>query len=246
MPVRIFGFSDLSDGPWGAAWIPPTLDQARLLGSAVGSSPATLQLEGEQGNEPWRLSTGGTELTVEGLGETVWSDPAGEASGFDQLCQVTGVLAGESGHRDVRSLGWRSSRPHPLSPSRVESLRQVAAWFDPEEGFALLAVRPKGGRGQERDQITAALFSQASAKPVADPRLSTTYVGSEQAARASVELWVEAEADSETQYPRRAIGEALAPPAQSSSGELVLKARPFHWYSAGREGAGIYLLGRTA
>jgi hypothetical protein len=246
VPVRIFGFSDLDGGPWGAAWIPPTLDQARLLGSAVESSPPKIQLEGEQDSEPWRLSTGATDLTVDGLGEAVWSDPGTEASGFDQLCQVTGVLAGKSGHRDVRSLGWRSCRPHPLSPSRVESLRLVAAWFDPEEGFAVLAVRPKGGRGQERDQIKAALFSQAGAKPATDPRLSTTYLGTEPAARASVELWVETEADSETQYPRRAIGEALAPPAQSISGELGLEARPFRWYSAGREGAGIYLLGRAA
>jgi hypothetical protein len=187
------------------------------------------------------MSVGQTELTLEALGDAV----TGEGPGFDQLCRVTGVLAGESGSRNVQSLGWRSVHPEPLTSSRLESVRQVAGWFESAEGFALLSVRPPDGRGQERDQITAALFGPAGAKPVADPRLSTTYTGSDQPTRASIELWVDTEGDGDTQYPRRAIGQAVAAPAHATAGTLALDASPFRWYSGGQEGAGIYLIGRA-
>lgn len=245
MPFRVFAFGDLADGSWGAAWIPSGSDQAALLGFTGGSGEASHQLDGDQASEPWHLTAGATELTLEGLGEPVSSEGPDEASGFDQLCQVTGVLAGESGQKDITCLGWRSARSEPPTWGHLESMRLAAAWFEQNEGFALLAERPEGGRGQERDRITAAVFASTGAKPVADPRLSTTYDGSERPIRASVELWIESEDDGETQYPRRAIGEALAPPAQASARALALDARPFRWYSGGMEGAGIYLFGRA-
>lgn len=245
MPVRIFAFGGLNGGPWGAAWIAPEADQAVLLGPGGKSGAVSLQMEGEA-SDRWRVASGATELTLEGLGEPAWSDGSDQAAGFDQLCQVSGVLAGVAGRQEVRCLGWRSARPHPLGPGRLESLRQVAGWFDPDDGFALLALRREGGQGQDQDQISAALFSPTGARPVADPRLSTTYTGSDEPTRASVELWVETEGDPETQYPRRAIGEATAAAAQSRAGELWLEARPFRWYGGGREGAGVYLIGRAA
>jgi hypothetical protein len=241
--LRIFGFGDLNGGPWGVAWIPPDPGQAALLGSAGGPPASSLQLDGEEANEPWHLSAGATDLRLEGASEPVRSE---QSSGFDQLCRVTGVVEGESGQRKVTSLGWRSARPHPLTSGELDSVRQVAGWFAADEGFALLAVRARGGRGQEGDEIAAALFVPAGSTQVADPRLSTTYTGSEEATRAGVELWVETEGESETHYPRRAIGEALAAPVQSRAEGLALQARPFRWYSGGREGAGLYLLGRAA
>ena len=245
MHLRIFGFGELAGGPWGAGWIPDEPDQAGLLGwfAEAGASPP--RLDGEQASEPWHLAAGDTELTLEGLGEPVSSEGPDHDSGFDQLCRITGVLAADSGSRNINSLGWRSARTQPLGPGRLDSLRQVAGWFDEDDGFALLALRPKGERGQERDQVSAAVFGPSGAKQVADPRLSTTYDASEQPARASVELWVETEGDSETQYPQRAIGEAVAPPVQARAGQLVLEGRPFHWYSGGGEGAGLYLIGRV-
>jgi len=246
VPLRVFAFGDLAGTAWGAAWVPSEPGPALLLGALGESGPATsARLDGEQASEPWHLSAEGTELTLEGLGQPVPSPEAGRGTGFDQLCQVTGVIGSETGQRDIQSLGWRGGRSEPLTSGRLESLRQVAAWFEPEDGFGLLAVRPEGGRGQERDQITAALFSPAGPKVVADPRLSTTYDGSGQPTRASVELWIDSEGDSETQYPRRATGQAVAEPRQGRAGALALEARPFRWYG-GLEGAGVYLIGRAA
>jgi hypothetical protein len=242
--LRLFGFGDLAGGPWGAGWIPSEPGQAALLGSGTAGG-VSLELKGEHPDEPWHLTAGETELTLQGLAEPVAREPSDQDDGFDQLCEVTGILAGEAGRKNIKSLGWRCARS-PLAADRLESVRQVAGWFEQHDGFALLAVRPKGARGQERDQLTATLFGPEGAKPVADPRLSTTYTGSEQPSRASVELWVDTENDPETQYPRRAVGEALAAPAQASAGPLALQARPFRWYSGGLEGAGMYLIGRPA
>lgn len=241
MSLRAFAFGDLTGGTWGAAWVPSEPGHAALLGSAGGSGGDPPHLDGEQATEPWRLRGGETELTLEGLGDAV----TGDHPGFDQLCQVTGVLASDSGPKNIQSLGWRSARPDPLTSGRLESIRQVAGWFEQADGFALLSVRPGDGRGQERDQITAGLFGPAGAKPVADPRLSTTYTGLDQPTRASVELWVDTEGESDTQYPRRAIGEAVGGPARAAAGALALEALPFRWYAGGHEGAGIYLIGRA-
>lgn len=241
MTLRIFGFGDLSGGPWGAAWVSSESGRSSLLCSTGALNE--LALEGEDPSQPWQLSAGATALTLDPLGEPAWGDSGGGgAPGFDQLCQVTGVLEDKS----VSTLGWRSARPDPLSATRRQELRQVAAWFDHDDGFALLSLRPDSRRGQEEDELIAAQFSPAATGQVVDPRLSTTYTGAEQPTRASVELWIESEEDSEAQYPRRAIGEALDAPAQARAGEIALQACPFRWYGGGREGAGLYLLGRVA
>jgi hypothetical protein len=244
--LRVFAFGDLAGGPWGVAWIPSEPGQAGLLGFSAGSDGTPPRLEGAQATEPWQLSAGATELTVEGLGEPAASESSGESSGFDQLCQVTGALNGESGQTNIRCLGWRSAGSGPVAPGRLESFRQVAGWFEQTDGFALLAVRPEAGRGHERDQLSAAVFAPTGAKSVLDPRLSTTYDGSGAPTRASVELWFESEGENDTQYSRRAIGEALGEPGQARAGALALEAHPYRWYSGDREGAGIYLLGRAA
>jgi hypothetical protein len=243
--LRIFGFGDLNGGPWGAAWIPSDAAQGALLGAPAGPEAST-ELEGEDPGQTWQLRAGATALTLEGLGEPVRSGLDGGDRGFDQLCQVTGFLQDPSGRREVNTLGWRSAREEPLPAGRQRSLRQVAGWFDRDDGFALLSVRPDSRRGQEEDEVVAAQFGPTGAREVVDPRLSTTYAEPEQPTRASVELWIESEEDSDAQYPRRAIGEALGSPAEARVGGLALHARPFRWYGGGREGAGIYLLGRVA
>jgi hypothetical protein len=245
LQVRAFGFGDLTGGPWGIAWVPPQTPATALLAPS-GDEPAvaSLELDGHEADERWRVRSAGVELTLEGLGEPGWTELPDQPPGFDQLCRVTGVLKSAQRRDDISTLGWRSARPEPLSPGRSESLRQVAGWFDPGEGFALLAVRPREAPGQDRDAIAASLLGPGGPKPVADPRLSTTYLASGQPARASVELWVDTEGDPDTQYPRRANGEALGPPAGWKAGELALEAQLFRWHSSGQEGAGLYLLGR--
>jgi hypothetical protein len=125
----------------------------------------------------------------------------------------------------------------------MASLRLVAAWFEPGDGFALLALRPAKAKGQDQDVVVAAEFDQRRATSATDPRLSTTYTASGKPTRAGVELWIEAAEDSENLYPRRAIGEAAQPPVGWEVGDLALEAQLFRWHSTGHEGAGIYLLG---
>jgi hypothetical protein len=200
-------------------------------------------LEGEDASESWRLEFGDGALTFEGLGDPV-KDPDEAPGEFDQLCRVGGtvVIGGEA--REVSCLGWRGARPSDVLAGDVASLRQVAAWFGPEDGFSLLALRPARAKGQDAEAVSAALFAAEESKRVADPRLSTTYDDSGELVRAGVELWIQAGDDPDQQHPRRAVGESIQRPARWAVEGLAFHAQPFHWHASGREGPGIYLLGQ--
>jgi hypothetical protein len=238
--VRAFAFAEPDGGRWGAAWLAPGAPPVGVLGGGDQASVEPLALEGAGADEPWRLAAGqGTELVLEALGEPAESDPEAEQDGFDQLCRVSGTESG----RQLECLGWRGVRARPVDAA-VTSLRLVAGWFDDQDGFVLLAGRPGKAKGQDEDLIAATLFDADGGRAVTDPRLSTTYTASNQPTRAGVELWIEVDADPDHLYPRRALGQALAAPVQWSLAEIALEAQPFHWFSAGREGPGVYLLGQ--
>ena len=120
----------------------------------------------------------------------------------------------------------------------MDSFRQVAAWFAAEEGFALLALRPRKAKGLDEDVSAAVLFEPGSARLVADPRLSTTYTEAGRPIRAGVELWLETEPESDHLYPRRAVGQALGDPVDWKVAEVELVVQPFRWYRGDREGPG--------
>jgi hypothetical protein len=125
----------------------------------------------------------------------------------------------------------------------------LAAWFDRDEALALSASRPRRARGQESDLITASLVESGLARTVIDPRLSTTYAGDGAPSRAGVELWVSEpseEPDTNGERPYRIAGEAAGSAATWSEGELQLAAYPLRCHSHGRDGAGVYLVGRPA
>jgi hypothetical protein len=213
-----------------------------VLGEGDQSSPGALELEGARAEEPWRLaSEGGTELVLEGLGEPAPSDPDRPGDGFDQLCRVTGRL--QAGSRTVDCLGWRGTRPAP-GDRAMGSFRLVSGWFGPEDGFVVLARRPRKARGQDEDLIDAMLFDPGGPRPVAEPRLSTTYDESAQILRTGAELWIEAEGDPEHLHPRRGVGRVVAKPARWTVGEVAVEAQPLHWFSGDREGPGVYVLGQ--
>jgi hypothetical protein len=214
-----------------------------VLGLAEEAQAGPLDLDGAGAEERWQLEGQGYELGLEGLTEPVWSDPTAPEGGFDQLCRVTGAIETDQGRRELECLGWRTARAEATDPG-VGSLRLVAGWFEAQEGFALLALRPRKANGQDEDTVSAALFDPGAGRPVADPRLSTTYSESGQPKRAGVELWVETDPDSDHLYPRRAVGQALAPPVQWQVDNVALEAQPFRWFSGGREGPGVYLLGQ--
>ncbi|HEY1523506.1 MAG TPA: hypothetical protein VGF70_10885 [Solirubrobacteraceae bacterium] len=239
--VRAFAFAEPeAGGRWGAAWLPPGADPAGVLDVGDQPSAAPLQLDGAEATEPWRLTADpDTELVLEGLGPPAWSDPEARQEEFHQLCRVSGVAGG----RPLESLGWRWAR-EPASDPAVRSFRAVAGWFDEQDGFAVAARRPGKAKGQDEDLIAAALFDPTGSRVVADPRLSTTYTESGQPTRAGVELWIEADAEPDHLYPRRAVGQAVRAPVPWRVAEVAMEAQPFRWFSGGREGPGVYLLGQ--
>jgi hypothetical protein len=241
--VRAFAFAEPgAGGSWGAAWLPPGAPPAGVLAFGDQTSAQPLQLEGTGVAESWRLTADPEmELVLEGLGEPGWSNPETPADGFQQLCRVTGTVDASHGGGRLECLGWRSVGGHAIDPA-LNSFRLVAGWFDDQNGFALVAGRPRRSKGQDADLVTAALFDPAGARVVADPRLSTTYAESGRPTRAGVELWIEADADPDQLYPRRAVGEAMTSPVQWRVADMAVEAQAFQWFSGGRQGAGAYLL----
>jgi len=126
--------------------------------------------------------------------------------------------------------------------SGAASARLVAAWFDDGSSVGLLARRPKGAKGQDKDEIDVALAgaaAQAGIK-VFDPRLSTTYDGAGEPRRFGLELWLGEDQDGE-QRPLRIGGEA--------TGEATvvdgLRVQPFIARTARGEGEGLYVLAQS-
>ena len=222
--VRTVAFGDVETGVWGVAW-----GGFVALGDAVLETP---RIEGAGAEEDWRIAAGGAELTVRPVG------PPSSANGFDQLCRVEGQVQGEP----VDCLGRRGSRPEQLDPGRFDSLREVSAWFEPDEGLAVVALRPRQARNHAADLVTATLLEPAGPVVVEDPRLSTTYAADGRPSRMSLELWLGGEQE---QYPRRAAGEAFGPDVFGTLPGLELRIQPLRCHSRGRDGTGVYLIARV-
>lgn len=228
-----FAFADPASGAWGAGWI--GADEATALVVGRGESYAPLRGSARRGGDQdeWHIDVDGGQLVV------------GQASvaGVDQLCQVTGglTLAGEE--LEIDSPGWRQLR-RPAAEGDWAAVRQVVAWFAPDDGLALTALRPRKARDHASDFVHGEILGDEAAV-VEDPRLSTTYGSDGNPRRAGLELWIGSR-DSEDLHAVRAAGEAAGPQATLRDEGLTLAARPFHWRSRGKEGTGVYLLGSRA
>jgi hypothetical protein len=239
--LRWLAFGDLDAGSWGVAWIPDDgLKGHAVLGTAAGARVAEVDLDA---SEDWSLKGDGLELKMSPAGGTIDGD-----DGFAQLAvaKVSFGLDGEE--RAVEARGWRAAVRELPEAGRLDSLRLLAAWFGDDEALALISVRPRKARGQEGDLVTAALVESGEPRVVADPRLSTTYGGEGAPARAGVELWVSEPAEEPgdvKEHPHRVAGEATGPRVPWTDRGLDLGAQPFRWHSHGRDGAGVYLLGRA-
>ena len=126
--------------------------------------------------------------------------------------------------------------------SGASSARLVAAWFDDGSSVGVLARRPKGANGQDKDEIEVALAGAAAEAgiKVFDPRLSTTYNGAGDPRRFGLELWLGEDEDGE-QRPLRIGGEA--------TGEATVRdgvrVQPFIARTAHDEGEGLYVLAQS-
>jgi hypothetical protein len=248
--LRTVAFGELERRTWGVAWS-MAAGQTAFLGAATGddviSAPVTL--DGTAAAEDWRLGGEGAELVCSPLGGALAASEAADAEAFDQLCRVRGSLMLRGREHRVDSLGIRGARPQVQEIDQCESVRVVWGWFEPREGFALLALRPSGSRGHETDVVSAAVLTPDDGRPVATPLLSTTYAQDGRPMRVGLELWLEDElsddeADARQQYPRRAAGESFGTAVRAPSGDLELQAEQLRWHETDRDGAGVYLLAR--
>jgi hypothetical protein len=241
--MRTLAFGDLGAGLWGAAWVAG--DGARpfaCLGAPQAATVSSARIEGDGPDAEWHLTGDGTSLTISPLGEAVAVlSGDGERAGFEQLCRVEGRFALDGAEHAASCLARRGERSEPVDG--LDSIRDLSALFEPADGLALVSLRPRKGRGHDRDAVTAAVLDADGSAPVADPRFSTTYGADGRPVRSSFELWV---GEAEDEYPRRAAGEAVGPYASGVEGGLEVQASLFRWGSRGREGAGVYILARPA
>jgi len=241
--MRTLAFGDLDTGVWGAAWRAD--DGAHdfvCLGAPGAVAVSSVRVEGAGADAEWRLVGDGTSLTISPLAEAVTVlDADGEPAGFDQLCRAEGRFTLDGAEHEAQCLARRGERTGDLNG--LDSVRDISALFEPADGLALVSLRPRKGRGHDRDTVTAAVLDAEASAAVADPRFSTTYGADGGPIRSSFELWL---GEAEEEYPRRAAGEALGPRASRVEGGLDVQASLFRWGSHGREGAGVYILARPA
>jgi hypothetical protein len=239
--LRTLAFGDLEAGVWGIMLAGERSFMA-IGASAEPQSVPRFTVEGTGDGEDWRISGGGVELFVSGAGE-----PARGAAPdrFDQLCRVRGrlVLDRDEHEHELDSLGVRGSRDEGQL-NQSDSVREVWAWFEPDEGVAVLALRPPKAAGHGTDAVTAAVLDPEGPITVAEPRLSTTYTAGEFPSRMGLELWI-GEHESE-QYPRRFAGEAVGPRIAAPHDGFAISAALLRCHSRGLDGAGVYLLARRA
>jgi hypothetical protein len=238
--VRAFAFGDVAAGTWGVAWTPGG-DGAISLGGAVDSLPGLVT--------PELIDGEGTALLLTPAGPAGRVDvPDGALSSLDQLCTVSGTLRLGGSAQEIQAMGWRTTLTGKLELERIDSFRQTSAWFEPTQGFSLVALRPRKSRGQDADVAAAVLLEPEATHPVDDPRLSTSYNAAGFPVRAGLELWLEEESgdqvESSGHYLRRAAGEAVDAGVDWEVAGFKLHAALLRWHSRGVDGTGIYLIGR--
>jgi hypothetical protein len=242
--LRTVTFGSPDGAAWGAAWFGE--EQVVVVGEPPPNAGTAVHvvgadaLAGAEPTEDWRLLADGVELAISGAAEPIFGTFEGGADGFDQLCRVRGSATVGGSRVEVDGAGRRATRSS-LDLSRYGSIRDISAWFEPDEGLALTALRPRKAGSQAKDVIVAAVLDAAGGRPVADARLSTTYDAEGMPSRVGLELWLD-EGDGGEEYPQRAAGEALPTGVLAGVGATELRAELLRCHSGGREGAGVYLL----
>ena len=238
-PLRTVAFGELDASVWGAAWTPgPDQNGFVAVGDGERSGAAGATLRAGADDAEWLIEGDGVELTASPVSAAV---ATGIGSGFDQLCRVHGRASVDGAEREIDCIGRRGGHGDGVKLDKFDAVRDVSAWFAPEDGLAVVALRPRKSRGQDSDLLEVAVLDPETTSAVQDPRLSTTYSISGQPLRAGFELWLAGDVE-DRQFPRRAAGEAVGVGASSRCGGFDVLAQPFRWRSRGREGAGVYLL----
>jgi hypothetical protein len=228
-PLALFG--DLDGDLWGVV---VGGDQPR---AAVGRlADAGLQLRQVEldtaDDDVWTLIGPGCDLRLERADATTASE-----AGTHELdpCRVSGSVELDGNRREFDVGGVRSSS---LSAAGQDSLRIFAAWFPAGHEIGVVATRPAGAKGHDRDRV--AVIARGEEHPlVVDPRLSTTYDDAGIPRRVGLELWLGDDDDADGElWPRRVAGAATG----SDVSDAGLSAHAFECVSRSEPGAGIYLL----
>lgn len=254
---RRLAFAQTGSGRWGLGLFRDE-QGAFLTGSAgpdslTAGAPQEARLEVARAG--WTVTGAGLRLSVQPDGEGIELRSEDGVAAAHARCRVTGELAGDLLDEDggapglcLEHSGW--------APGDVDSLREVAAWFEEGVDYGLLSLRPRKAKGHERDLVLAALLAgegEPPARMVDEGRLSTTYAREGDVTRAGLELWLEEEtgdgegaSGGEDAYPHRVAGERLGRSVTLAADGLQMTVTPFVWHSRGREGLGIYGLGRPS
>ncbi len=230
-PIAVFG--DLDADVWGVliGGETPQLAVAGLTTPDVELRP--MRLDREDG-EIWTLTAAGSALRVERAGATTTTTKGDQGL---EPCRVSGAVTVEGIERELDFGGVRSAG---FTLEGRDSLRLFASWFPAGHEIALLAARPKGAKGHDRDSLD--VVARGEEHPlVIDPRLSTTYDHHGEPRRVGIELWLGEDEDGDL-WPRRVAGTATGSRVDRSG----LSAYAFECASRGETGAGIYVLARPA
>jgi hypothetical protein len=258
-PVKeVYGLARLAFGADGASAMAviyaghTTVAGGRQAGVAVGEESwegvraAGVSTTVQTPLEAWTVAyesedAAGFELRFEAVTPPARVAAAG-LEGYEQVCSVSGTVTHGGRTVDVSCLGQREHLWGAPELERIDVARTLSAWLGADRAVSLTAVRPRRAKQHHLDEVvTGWLIEGGEPRPIADPRLSTTYDGDLRQQRAGLELWL----DEEATVSRRAAGEVVCG-TTIELGELRLDTAFFHWRMEGREGVGLYdVLRRT-
>jgi hypothetical protein len=218
--LRTLAFGELDSGQWGLVWKLGDADEVRIGTAADGAGLAV-----EPGHE-WTIAHK--------------ADEDGDELPAPVTARICTVTVGAAEVQPARHLGIEVEQTVD-GFGELDSLRQVLAWFAPDDALAVSAARPRKAGGHDRDHMIAAMFEPDGPLAIDEARLSTTYGAGGVATRMSLELWT---TDEEHGYPRRAAGEANGPAIAAAAAEVRLEVHPMRCHRAGRDGLGLYVLAR--
>jgi len=162
---------------------------------------------------------------------------AGGMEGYEQLCRVTGTVAGH----EVSGVGQRGHSWGNPDWDKIALTRSLGAWFDDGSGICLSTVRGVKSVNHADEAAWGAAFVGEKEGEIDEVRLSTTSDAHERQIRAGLELYLSKDDD----YPFRGVGEAVTG-STLELGALRLDIAFFRWHVEGRTAVGRYDVIRRA
>ncbi len=231
---------------------------ASLAWDAVDAGGVTTAVEEPLG--AWRVTyVAEDERSSFDLSFTAASEPAfvaldspvgalGGMQGYEQLCRVSGTVRARGGDRAIECVGQRGHSWGSPDWERLSLVRTVSAWADADYAVSLSAIRGTKAKHHDEEVLNAVLFAPlgeeadglVAARPIAEPRISTTYDSDGRQRRATLELF-----EDEESWARRVTGEVQCG-TTLDLGRLRLDCAFFHWTMDGRSGVGRYDILRRA